>query len=138
LFRRTSEKQRRAREDDRGFVFRPGPARLHLGPANRVNANSSPGCRHHSALLLLQLAVYGVALTRAGSAFVEARKTGALINLVAIVGVALYTLTRVRTTRQRNIVLGCLAMGLTFACLVGSLQSLTHIDLRLFFQPPGS
>ena len=86
---------------------------------------------------LLQLAVYGVGLTHLGSALVEANKTRALINLVANVGVALYIITRVRTTRQRNIVLGCLATGLTFACLVGLLQSLTNIDLRFFFQPPG-
>ena len=86
---------------------------------------------------LLQLAIYGVGLTRADSALVEANKTRALIILVANVGVALYILTRVRTTRQRNIVLGCLAIGLTFACLVGLLQALTNIDLRFFFQPPG-
>jgi O-antigen ligase len=39
--------------------------------------------------------------------------------------------------RQRSFVLGCLAAGLTFACLVGLLQSVTSIDLRLLFQPPG-
>jgi polysaccharide biosynthesis protein PslJ len=86
---------------------------------------------------LLQLAVYGVGLTHTDSALVEANKTRALINLVASVGVALYILSRVRTTRQRNIVLGCLAIGLTFACLVGLLQALTNIDLRFLFQPPG-
>jgi hypothetical protein len=86
---------------------------------------------------LLQLAVYGVGLTHTGSALVEANKTRAVIILVANVGVALYILSRIRTTRQRNIVLGCLAIGLTFACLVGLLQALTNIDLRFLFQPPG-
>jgi polysaccharide biosynthesis protein PslJ len=86
---------------------------------------------------LLQLAVYGVGLTHTDSALVEANKTRALIALVASVGVALYVLSRVRTMRQRNIVLGCLAIGLTFACLVGLLQALTNIDLRFLFQPPG-
>jgi polysaccharide biosynthesis protein PslJ len=86
---------------------------------------------------LLQLAVYGVGLTHTDSALVEANKIRALIILVASVGVALYILSRIRTTRQRNIVLGCLAIGLTFACLVGLLQALTNIDLRFLFQPPG-
>jgi polysaccharide biosynthesis protein PslJ len=86
---------------------------------------------------LLQLAVYGVGLTHTDSTLVEANKTRAVIILVANVGVALYILSRIRTTRQRNIVLGCLAIGLTFACLVGLLQALTNIDLRFFFQPPG-
>jgi O-antigen ligase len=86
---------------------------------------------------LLQLAVYGVGITHTDSALVEANKTRALIILVASVGVALYILSRVRTTRQRKIVLGCLAIGLTFACLVGLLQALTNIDLRFLFQPPG-
>jgi O-antigen ligase len=86
---------------------------------------------------LLQLAVYGVGLTHADSELVEASKTRALIILVANVGVALCVLSRVRTTRQRNIVLGCLAIGLTFACLVGLLQAISNIDLRFLFQPPG-
>jgi polysaccharide biosynthesis protein PslJ len=86
---------------------------------------------------LLQLAVYGVGLTHTDSALVEANKTRALINLVASVGVALCILSRIRTTRQRNVVLGCLAIGLTFACLVGLLQAVTNIDLRFLFQPPG-
>jgi O-antigen ligase len=73
----------------------------------------------------------------ADSALVQGNRTRALINLVANVGVALYILSRVRTTRQRNIVLGCLGIGLAFACLVGLLQSLTDIDLRFFFQPEG-
>lgn len=86
---------------------------------------------------LLQLAVYGVGMIDPGSALVEASRTRALINLVANVGVALYVVIRVHTTRQRNIVLGCLAIGLAFACLAALLQSSTHIDLRFFFQPPG-
>jgi hypothetical protein len=63
--------------------------------------------------------------------------TRALIGLVATVGVGLYVLARVRTPRQRDVVLGCLAAGLTFACLVGLLQSVTSVDLRFLFQPPG-
>jgi O-antigen ligase len=86
---------------------------------------------------VLQLAIYGIGLTHTDSAVVEANKTRALIILVANVGVALYILSRVRTQRQRNIVLGCLGIGLTFACLVGSLQAVANIDLRFLFQPPG-
>jgi O-antigen ligase len=86
---------------------------------------------------LLQLMVYGVGLTHTDGAIVEANKTRAVIILVASVGVSLYVLSRVRTARQRNIALGCLAIGLTFACLVGFLQAVANIDLRFLFQPPG-
>lgn len=86
---------------------------------------------------LLQLMLYGVGVMHADSALVQGSRTRALINLVANVGVALYILSRVRTARQRNIVLGCLCIGLAFACLVGLLQSLTNIELRFFFQPEG-
>jgi O-antigen ligase len=86
---------------------------------------------------LLQLMVYGIGLTHTDSAIVEANKTRAVIILIANVGVALYILSRVRTMRQRNIALGCLAIGLTFACLVGFLQAVAKIDLRFLFQPPG-
>ncbi|PEG43176.1 polymerase [Mycolicibacterium agri] len=86
---------------------------------------------------LLQLAIYGVGLLNDDDAVVAGNRTRALINVVANVGVALYILSRVRTTRQRNFVLGCLAVGLTFACLVGLLQSMTSIDLRYFFAPEG-
>jgi O-antigen ligase len=96
-----------------------------------------PGAVIILVYFVLQLAVYGVGLTHTDSELVEANKTRALIILVANVGVALYVLSRVRTMRQRNIILGCLAIGLTFACLVGFLQAVTHIDLKFLFQLPG-
>ena len=83
------------------------------------------------------LLVYGVGVSRTGDALLEASKTRAIIGVLANVGVALYVLTRVATTRQRSILLGCLAIGLTFNCVVGLLQVSTHIDLHLLFQPPG-
>ena len=46
-------------------------------------------------------------------------------------------MTRVETVRQRSVVLGFLAIGLTFNCVVGLLQTSTPIDLHLLFQPPG-
>src|SRR3954452_10528740 len=96
-----------------------------------------PGVAIVLVYFLLQVAVYGVGLTHDDSTIVEANKTRALIILVASVGVALYTLSRIRTLRQHNFVLGCLAIGLTFACLVALLQALSPIDLRFLFQPPG-
>lgn len=86
---------------------------------------------------LLQTAIWGVGLTHLGSALAESGKTDAILNPIATVGPALYIITCVRTTRQRDIVLGCLATGLTFACFVGLLQWWTDIDLRFFFVPPG-
>jgi O-antigen ligase len=86
---------------------------------------------------LMVLMVYGAGLSHLGSALVEASKTRTMIAVIANVGVALYAMTRVETTRQRSVLLGCLAIGLTFNCVVGLLQSSTHIDLHLLFQPPG-
>jgi O-antigen ligase len=71
-----------------------------------------------------------------GDEVVEASKTRWMIIILAYTGVALSVMTRVETERQRSIVLGCLAVGLTFACVVGLLQQ-TAIDLRYFFRPPG-
>jgi O-antigen ligase len=85
----------------------------------------------------LQLLVYGVGITRIRSELADATATRYVIVLLANTGVALYAMTRVETTRQRSIVLGCLAIGLTFACAVGLLQSTAGVDLRFMFKPPG-
>ena len=87
--------------------------------------------------LALNLAVAGVGWSHFDSTQFEASKTRSLIWLVATVGVPLYIMTRVETTRQRTILLGCLATGLTFACFVAVLQNSMRIDLHLLFQPPG-
>jgi hypothetical protein len=86
---------------------------------------------------LMVLTVYGVGVFNQGTELEEAAKTRSIIYVLGIVGLALYALTRVETVRQRSIVLGCLAIGLTFNCVVGLLQHVTHIDLHLLFEPPG-
>lgn len=107
------------------------------GHAPRVN----PGAIILLLYFLLWLSTYGVGLLHyapsPGWAATTASMTRSLIMLAADVGVGLYILAKVRTARQRTFVLGCLAAGLTFACLVGLLQAVTSIDLRFFFQPPG-
>jgi polysaccharide biosynthesis protein PslJ len=85
----------------------------------------------------LLLVVYGVGVSHARDPIIDANMTRALINLLANAGVVIYILTRIRTARERNILLGCLAVGLAFTCAVGLLQSLSDIDLRFLFQPPG-
>jgi polysaccharide biosynthesis protein PslJ len=97
----------------------------------------NPGAVGILVYFLLLLAVYGVGLSHLGDAVVEASKARALQLMVAYVGVALYALTRVKTVRQRSVLLGCLAIGLTFNCVVGFLQASTHIDLHSLFAPPG-
>src|SRR5262249_53670839 len=67
---------------------------------------------------------------------IEASKSRVLLTIVGYTGIPLYILTRVKTTRQRTITLGCLAVGLTYACVVGILQQ-ADIDLRYLLQPPG-
>jgi O-antigen ligase len=64
-------------------------------------------------------------------------RTRGLITLVSHVGVALYVFALVQTPRQRKIVLGCIAVGLAFACLVGLFQAVSSIDLRFVFKFPG-
>jgi polysaccharide biosynthesis protein PslJ len=86
--------------------------------------------------LFLMLTIYGVGVTHVSDAIVGAAKTRGLILTIANTGLALYALTRVKTPRQRAVVLGSLTIGLTFACLVGFLQQL-DIDLRFLLQPPG-
>ncbi|MFF0816097.1 O-antigen ligase family protein [Rhodococcus sp. NPDC003318] len=103
---------------------------------------SSPRAINVGAVLIsiyffAQVLVYGVGLLARGDTIVEASKTRAVLGLVASVGVVLYTVVSVRTTRQRAVAIGLLATALTFACTVGLLQSYTGVDLRFLFQPPG-
>ena len=85
----------------------------------------------------LWLVTYGVGLLNIDDFVVSSNRTRAVVGLVAHVGVALYTITHVRTQRQRHIVMGCLAVGLTYACFVGLSQGVTSLDLRFLTQPPG-
>ena len=96
-----------------------------------------PGVVILVAYFLTVLAVYAVGLSHLDNAVIEASKTRAIIFVIASVGIGLCAATRVETLRQRSIVLGCLAIGLTFNCVVGVLQNATHIDLHWLFEPPG-
>jgi polysaccharide biosynthesis protein PslJ len=96
-----------------------------------------PGVIFILLFFLLQLLVYGTGMIDPGDATVQASRTRALLNLLANVGLALFILVRIKTARERKILLGCLAVGLAYNCVVGLLQSMTHIDLRFYFQPPG-
>jgi polysaccharide biosynthesis protein PslJ len=97
----------------------------------------NPGAVVILVYFLLLLAVYGVGRSHLGNAVVEASKGRSLFVLVAYVGVALYALTRVETVGQRSVLLGCLAIGLTFNCVVGLLQASAHTDLHSLFAPSG-
>lgn len=103
----------------------------------RNHRTVNPGAIVVLLFFLLMTLVYGVGLLQTGDALVEANKTRAIISLVANVGVALFVLARVDTTRRRTMVLGSLTVGLTFACTVGLLQSLVSLDLRFLLMPPG-
>jgi polysaccharide biosynthesis protein PslJ len=104
---------------------------------NAVTRTVRPGVLLILLYLLLSLIIYGAGGHHFDGVLVEANKTRSMIWLTATVGVGLYTTTRVETARQRAIVLGCLSVGLTFACFVAVLQNSTGIDLHLLFQPPG-
>jgi O-antigen ligase len=91
-----------------------------------------PGALPVLVYLLLVLLMYGVGASQPGTDLSQI-----LITEAANVGVAIYAMTRIQTVRQRSIVVGWLAVGLTFNCVVGLLQATTPIDLHLLFQPPG-
>jgi polysaccharide biosynthesis protein PslJ len=91
-----------------------------------------PGALPVLLYLALVLLFYGVGASQPGTDLSQI-----LITEAANVGVAIYAMTRVQTVRQRSIVMGWLAVGLIFSCVVGLLQATTPIDLHLLFQPPG-
>jgi len=96
----------------------------------------APGIVIMLLFFLLELTIYGTGLTHVDDALIEAGKTRGLIVIVAYSGVALYVMTRIKTTRDRSILLGCLTIGLIFACVVGLLQT-ADVDIRYVLQPPG-
>lgn len=97
----------------------------------------NPGAVILLCYLALWLTIYGVGLLNNDNFGTASNRTRAMIATAAHVGVGLYALARVHTSRQRDIVLGWLASGLVFVCLVGVLQSVSSLDLRYLFQPPG-
>jgi polysaccharide biosynthesis protein PslJ len=86
---------------------------------------------------LLELSAFVIEPSNAESTIVGRGRLLTFTLLLATMGIALYTMTRITTTRQRSILLGVLAVGLTFLCAVGILQNYMNIDLRLLFEPPG-
>jgi len=97
----------------------------------------NPGFIVIAIYALIILIVYGIGLTHLNSLPIEQSKTRVFLMMVAYIGVAVFAMVRVRTSRQFNFVLGFLAVGLVYNCAVGLLQSTMKVDLRLLFQPPG-
>lgn len=95
-----------------------------------------PGAAIFSLFFLVSLLIYGVGVSRLSSDAVASNHTRALLSVIACTGIALYTVTRARLG-DRHFLLGCLAVGLTFNCIVAILHSQLDIDLRLLLQPPG-
>lgn len=58
-------------------------------------------------------------------------------TLLACGGIALYALLQITNEWQRSVILGGLAIGLAYMCIVGALQSYADIDLRLLLKLPG-
>lgn len=94
-----------------------------------------PAVAIFSIFFLINLLVYGVGVGRLSSESVSASHTRVVLSVVASTGIALYTATRVKLD-DRHFLLGCLAVGLTFNCVVALLHSQFDIDLRLLLQPP--
>ena len=97
----------------------------------------NPGVVVLLGYLALWLIVAGVGLTAYDDIQIASNRTRALLALIGHVAVGLYVMVSVRSAAQRDVLLGWLAVGLSFACLVGVLQGVSSIDLRYVFQPPG-
>ncbi len=137
------------------YVVPPGPLKSYGSPAKVIALmffglavlgivsirhtpkNLRPGAFVILTYLLIMVLIYGVGAANLSNEALEANRTRAVVTAIANVGVALYILTRIETTRQRTILLGCLAVGIAFNCAVGVLQNAIHVDLHLIFQPPG-
>lgn len=99
-------------------------------------ARFRPAAAIFTLVFLINLLVYGVGVGRLDSDTVSAAHTRVMLSVVASTGIALYTVTRTRL-EDRHFLLGCLAVGLTYNCIVALLHAEFGIDLRLLFQPPG-
>jgi O-antigen ligase len=97
----------------------------------------NPGIVILLSYLTMWLVVSGMGMTAHDDFTTASNRTRSLLALAGHVAAGLYVLVSVRSARQRDVLLGWLAAGLTFACLVGLLQSVSSIDLRYLFQPPG-
>lgn len=135
----------------------PGPLRGHGSPArmlgylclalvvvgfvlarrNSAARSRNPGTMIIVAYFFLLLLTYGTGLLDPKNAVIEASKTRTMLVMCAHVGVALYVMKSVRTSRQRSIVVGCLVAGLSYACVVALLQAFSGVDLRELLVPPG-
>src|ERR1700758_392204 len=91
------------------FIVRPRTKRIQT---------VKPGAIVILVYFLLQLTVYVAEASKTDRTIVGPGKILPFTLLLATVGIALYTTTRVATTRQRTLLLGVLAVGLTFACTV--------------------
>lgn len=96
-----------------------------------------PGSIFLLAYLFLFLMSYGVGLSLVSTEYTSDNRTRAVVALVANIGAGLYVMSRAETIKQRDFILGCIAVGLVFNCCVGVLQNLTDVDLRNLLQPPG-
>ena len=135
----------------------PGPLKSHGSPAKIIGLTMlglvvlgfaflprmSPPRTFYPGVLFLfvywasDLLCWAVGLTHLGSDIVEAGKNRAVLDMICFFGACLYSMTRIRTERQRSIVLGALAIGLVYECIIGIIQHTSQIDLHLLLTPPG-
>ncbi|GAB2567775.1 oligosaccharide flippase family protein [Nocardia heshunensis] len=97
----------------------------------------NPGVVVLLAYFFTWVMIYGLGLLHIDDPLIQAAKARAIIALVANMGAALYVFTRIKTSRDRDFVLGALLIGLSFECAVGLLQGVSSLDLRFLFKPPG-
>ncbi|MFE3189512.1 oligosaccharide flippase family protein [Nocardia sp. NPDC059240] len=107
------------------------------GRRERPGRRFNPGVVVILTFFFTWVMIYGLGLLHIDDPLIEAAKARAIIALVANVGAALYVFTRIKTSQDRDFVLGALLIGLSFECAVGLLQGISTLDLRFVFKPPG-
>jgi len=116
---------------------------LFNGSPESTKQNIRPGIYLIVFYLLLQVLLYivdlvnNVSVQYGSTVYLATLRYESFTLLLASVGIALYTVMRVSTHEQRELVLAAIIGGLAFACIVGALQSFAEVDLRLLFKLPG-
>lgn len=140
------------------YLIPPGPLRGNAAPAQVIvyatcsllvleflllrrtskTRTFNPGVVFILLFFLLLLLSWGMGQTFTTTIFkIDKPQWYGVLYFWTYAGIALYVITRIKTYGQRSMILGCLAIGLTYNALIGILQNLANIDLHLLLQPPG-
>jgi polysaccharide biosynthesis protein PslJ len=96
-----------------------------------------PGIAVMLVYLFVLLVVYGVGAASTSNPSFNVVSDRYLITSTVSVGVTLYILVRIHNPRHRSMLLGCLAIGLAYCCVLGLMQGIFLMNTDPFLQPLG-